>query len=81
MQRHNFVKHRERRNKQYEMKKELHHAKTLFFLNKRNKTKFLSNNYFVFLLIINGKAIPLQAWTITKGSRKLRLPDFKTIDI
>jgi hypothetical protein len=27
-----------------------------------------------------GKAIPLQAWTGPEGSRKLRLPDFKTID-
>jgi hypothetical protein len=26
-----------------------------------------------------GKAIPLQAWTGPEGSRKLRLPDFKTI--
>jgi len=26
-----------------------------------------------------GKAIPLQTWTDPEGSRKLRLPDFKTI--
>jgi len=26
-----------------------------------------------------GKAIPLQAWRIPEGSRRLRLPDFKTI--
>ena len=26
-----------------------------------------------------GKAIPLQAWTGPDGSRRLRLPDFKTI--
>ena len=26
-----------------------------------------------------GKAIPLQAWTSPEGSRRLRLPDFKTI--
>jgi hypothetical protein len=25
-----------------------------------------------------GKAIPLQAWTGHEGSRRLRLPDFKT---
>jgi len=25
-----------------------------------------------------GKAIPLQAWTAPEGSRRLRLPDFKT---
>ena len=28
-----------------------------------------------------GKALPLQAWTGPEGSRKLRLPDFKTIGI
>jgi len=26
-----------------------------------------------------GKAIPLPTWTGPEGSRKLRLPDFKTI--
>jgi hypothetical protein len=26
-----------------------------------------------------GKAIPLQAWTGPEGSRRLKLPDFKTI--
>jgi len=26
-----------------------------------------------------GKAIPLQAWTGLEGSRRLKLPDFKTI--
>jgi hypothetical protein len=28
---------------------------------------------------VKGKAIPLQAWTDPEGSRRLRLPDFKTI--
>ena len=28
-----------------------------------------------------GKATPLQAWTGPEGSRRLRLPDFKTIVI
>jgi hypothetical protein len=27
-----------------------------------------------------GKAIPLQAWTGSEGSKRLRLPDFKTIN-
>jgi len=27
-----------------------------------------------------GKVIPLQAWTGPQGSRRLRLPDFMTID-
>jgi hypothetical protein len=26
-----------------------------------------------------GKAIPLQAWTVPEGSRRLRLPDFMKI--
>jgi hypothetical protein len=30
-------------------------------------------------LYIYIKAIPLQAWTCPVGSRRLRLPDFKTI--
>jgi hypothetical protein len=25
-----------------------------------------------------GKAIPLQAWTVPEGSRRLKLPDLKT---
>jgi len=28
---------------------------------------------------LKGKAIQLQAWTGPEGSRRLRLPDFKTI--
>jgi hypothetical protein len=28
---------------------------------------------------VKGKAIPLQAWTDPEGSRRLRLPDFKTV--
>jgi len=32
-----------------------------------------------FYIKVNVKAIPLQAWTGPEGSRKLRLPDFKTI--
>jgi len=28
---------------------------------------------------VKGTAIPLQAWTGPEGSRRLRLPDFKTI--
>ena len=32
------------------------------------------------LYIKKGKAIPLQAWTGPEGSRRLRFPDFKTID-
>jgi len=28
---------------------------------------------------VNGKAIPLQSWTGPEGSKRLRLPDFRTI--
>ena len=30
------------------------------------------------IIIIKGKAVPLQAWTGPEGSRKLRFPDFVT---
>jgi len=33
----------------------------------------------VFFTHNKGTAIPLQAWTCPEGSRRLRLPDFKTI--
>ena len=32
-----------------------------------------------YIFIGKGKAIPLQAWRFPEGSRRLRLPDFKTI--
>jgi len=28
---------------------------------------------------VKGKAIPVQAWTDPEGSRRFRLPDFKTV--
>ena len=31
------------------------------------------------ILLSKGKAIPLQAWTGPEGSRRLRIPDFKTV--
>jgi hypothetical protein len=31
------------------------------------------------LNVKQSEAIPLQAWTVPEGSRRLRLPDFKTI--
>ena len=33
----------------------------------------------LFTIKVKGKAIPLQAWTVSEGSRRLRLQDFKTI--
>jgi len=41
------------------------HTQIYYIVNKHSKGK--------------GKAIPLQAWTGPEGSRRLRLPDFKTI--
>jgi hypothetical protein len=41
--------------------------------------KYLSILYFYLLHKGKGKAIQLQACTGPKGSRRLRLPDFKTI--
>jgi hypothetical protein len=31
------------------------------------------------LNVKQNKAIPLQGWTVPEGSRRLRLPDFKTV--
>ena len=46
-------------------------------------TKIYFEIYFVFVAVykVKGKAIPLQAWTGPEGSRRLRLPDFKTVGI
>jgi hypothetical protein len=33
---------------------------------------------FVQILLLKGKAVPLQAWSGPEGSRKLRFPDFMT---
>ena len=33
----------------------------------------------IIIIIIIGTAIPLQAWTGPESSRRLRLPDFKTV--
>jgi hypothetical protein len=41
--------------------------------------QYSSVNWADIKVIIEGKAIPLQALTGPEGSRRLRLPDFKTI--
>ena len=41
----------------------------------KNRLYFLKFLYYP----VKGKAIPLQAWKGPEGSRRLRLPDFKTI--
>jgi hypothetical protein len=40
---------------------------------------FLEQNNLYHLITIEGKAIPLLAWTGPEGSRGLRLPDLKTV--
>jgi hypothetical protein len=35
-------------------------------------------NAFLNLMFHKNKAVPLQAWTVPEGSRKLRFPDFVT---
>jgi len=42
-------------------------------------TKFTLTTYKSRVCILKGKAIPLQAWTGPEDSRRLGLPDFKTI--
>jgi hypothetical protein len=53
--------------------------------HKNYTKKIFTNKYFSPYMQcskkVNGKAIPIQAWTGPEGSRRLRLPDFKTIDI
>jgi len=41
--------------------------------------KSFETDIYIYIYISKGKAIPLQAWTDPEGSRRLRLPDFKTI--
>jgi hypothetical protein len=36
---------------------------------------------YIYMYKLKGKAIQLQVWAGPEGSRKLRLPDFKTIEI
>jgi len=48
-------------------------------MEKGDKEEKCTINFLQQLLKVKGKAIPLQAWTGREGSRRLRLPDFKTI--
>ena len=40
---------------------------------------YLDNSLLINKVKGKGKAIPLQAWTGPEGSRRMRLPDFKTV--
>jgi len=42
-------------------------------------TDIIKIEKFKFFILSKGKSIPLQTWTGPEGSRRLRLPDFKTI--
>jgi len=46
---------------------------------KATQTKRSSDNKKLYIDVLKAKAVPLQAWTGPEGSRRLRLPDFKTI--
>jgi hypothetical protein len=39
----------------------------------------IKSKKFIIFILSKGKAIPLQAWTGPEDSKRLRLPDFKTI--
>jgi hypothetical protein len=51
----------------------------LCHIDRRSLTDCVRVNMWDFLM--KGKAIPLQAWTGHEGSRRLRLPDFKTVGV
>jgi hypothetical protein len=51
-----------------------HHFATL-----ENSAMILKPYFLLKIVRYKGKAIPLQAWTGPEGSRRLRLPDFKTV--
>jgi len=46
---------------------------------KSNQSNSREWNFYILGIRQKGKTIPLQAWTGPEGSRRLRLPDFKTI--
>jgi hypothetical protein len=58
----------------------LHRVGDLFELNVKVWCQKVKTNSKTFKYGI-GKAIPLQVWTAPEGSRRIKLPDFKTIGI
>jgi hypothetical protein len=56
-----------------------HMSKLNFFASDKAPLDNLISKKFQRVLTEKGKAIPLQAWTGPEDSRRLRLPDFKTI--
>jgi len=45
---------------------------------KTRETRLMKTPMTTVAVVIKGKAIPLQGWTGPEGSRRLRLPVFKT---
>jgi len=62
---------------------DVHHlcceTKFIIMQKKLSRHKLYRNNLTTASVKCKGKAISIQAWTGPEGSRKLRLPDFKTI--
>ena len=59
---------------------------SILFVGVKSAKMYIQPSFINILFIIfihkgkgKGKAIPLQTWTGPEGSRKLRLPNFKTI--
>ena len=50
-----------------------------FYLSGSSSGQYKIHKRKVKVKIKQGKAIPLQAWTVPEGSRRLRFPDFKTV--
>ena len=45
-----------------------------------DRPKYVVEMHIIFITVLSkNKSIPLKAWTGPEGSRRLRLPDFKTI--
>jgi len=68
----------------YQTQKQMQQLTSCYYFNTSNRSsqKCEQSSFVLQNLIFNvkkGKAIPLQAWTGPEGSRRLRLPDFKTI--
>jgi len=45
----------------------------------RNIPEEQTSQPYIYVNTVKAKAIPSQAWASLEGSRRLRLPDFKTI--
>jgi hypothetical protein len=52
---------------------------TCYFDNPKLQSESIKLGKKIFLIIVKGKAIPLQALTGPEGPRRLRLPDFETV--